>query len=221
MAQAPDTDRSTTLYRYFDAKGELLYIGIAYDVDERKKGHARTASDSWYPLIAKRDVQFFPTRAEAEDAEARAIRAEKPRYNRRHVTKRDPAIVAEDEAKEQRRWITLGTDGVTGRQRLHVALSRTLRERIDSGFYEPGESLPTKPELLKTFAVNASMLKFVCQEMENDGYIRKAGIRGYVVLPAEARRVSVCVGLPEEAAATLRAAMTADQLATLIAALSA
>lgn len=221
MEQTPSIDRGTALYRYFDAKGELLYIGIAYDVDERAKGHARTAAESWYPLVARREVQSFLTRAEAEDAEMRAIRSEKPRYNRRHATKRDPAIVAEDEATKRRRRTMLGTDGVSGQQRLHVALSRTLRERIDSGFYEPGESLPTKPELLKAFAVNASMLKSVCQDLENDGYIRKAGIRGYVVLPPEARRVSVCVGLPDEAAATLRAAMTADQLAKLIAALSA
>lgn len=211
-------DRSTTLYRYFDVEGTLLYVGIAYDADQRKKGHSQSAAESWYPLIAERRIEVFDTRAEAEDAEVRAIRSEKPRFNRRHVAQRGPEVRADDLQREQRKWRVAAATQSTGTPQ-YFTIYRYLSEKIDSGWYAPGESLPTKTQLLKTFGTTGPTLSRAYQELENNGYIEKAGIKGYVVLPPEERRVAICVGRPEEAAAALRAAMTGEQLAALLVAL--
>jgi DNA-binding transcriptional regulator YhcF (GntR family)/predicted GIY-YIG superfamily endonuclease len=211
-------DRSTSLYRYFDAEGTLLYVGIAYDPDKRKQGHAQTAAESWYPLIAGRTVEFFETREEAEEAEVRAIRSERPRFNRRHSVTREPEVIEQDERLGRRRSRGLGRSP-RATQSLQADCYRVLRERIESGYYAAGESLPAANELLRSFGVNAQTLRTACLELEKDGFIRKAGIRGYLVQTADHRRVNVCIGRPEEAAATLRAAMTGEQVDALIRAL--
>lgn len=68
------------LYRYFDADGNLLYVGIAKDPDKRRREHERTSQ--WLHLATERTVEWYDDRDSALAAERRAIRDERPIHNR-------------------------------------------------------------------------------------------------------------------------------------------
>lgn len=76
---APLDHRPTVLYRFYDAAGQLLYVGISVDFPHRAASHRRR--QCWWRDRARTTLQFFPSRATAEEAERLAIRAEHPRYN--------------------------------------------------------------------------------------------------------------------------------------------
>ena len=69
----------TALYRLFDAAGTLLYIGISDNLKKCFAQHA--ATKPWWPDVARRTVEWHPSRAEAAAAETAAIRAECPSLN--------------------------------------------------------------------------------------------------------------------------------------------
>jgi predicted GIY-YIG superfamily endonuclease len=69
---------SVYLYRHFDSAGRLLYVGIANDPHKRLYGHARTP---WIKLVAQSTYEKLKNRAEAEEAEVKAILDEKPLWN--------------------------------------------------------------------------------------------------------------------------------------------
>ena len=69
----------TALYRLFNEAGALLYVGITNDPDVRWSCHAR--QKDWWPEVHSRTIEWKPTRAEAEAAEAEAIGREGPRWN--------------------------------------------------------------------------------------------------------------------------------------------
>lgn len=73
------TDRRTALYRYFDADGRLLYVGIAIHPIARQSQHA--SASAWYQDAATSCIEWFATRREALDAERRAILVENPLHN--------------------------------------------------------------------------------------------------------------------------------------------
>lgn len=72
----------TALYRLYDAGDELLYIGITNYPPKRFVEHE--GDKPWWPEVARRDVEWIASRAQAEIDERCAIAAEKPRYNRIH-----------------------------------------------------------------------------------------------------------------------------------------
>lgn len=76
------SDGNTDLYRYFDADGRLLYVGISVSAVARAAQHRRTAT--WWGDFANMTREVFPTRFAAEEAERRAIVEEKPVYNVMH-----------------------------------------------------------------------------------------------------------------------------------------
>src|SRR6266704_3240234 len=79
------TNQHTALYRIWGDAGLLLYIGISNNFGTRWKEHAkrqpwrdemrRLTADAWYD-----------SRPEAEAAEEAAIKAEGPKYDKRHVS---------------------------------------------------------------------------------------------------------------------------------------
>jgi predicted GIY-YIG superfamily endonuclease len=69
----------TALYRLYDAEDELLYIGISEAPEKRWAHHA--SEKSWWPQVARKEIRWFPTRKEAEAAEARAIATERTPHN--------------------------------------------------------------------------------------------------------------------------------------------
>lgn len=69
----------TSLYRFFDAEGQLLYVGITARNVDRMHNHAR--HKPWWHHVATATFQHFPNRALALLAEAVAIRIEHPVHN--------------------------------------------------------------------------------------------------------------------------------------------
>lgn len=72
----------TSLYRWFDADGELLYIGISGELALRQNGHSKKSS--WSDFASTSTVERFATRDEARAAERAAIEAEQPLFNGTH-----------------------------------------------------------------------------------------------------------------------------------------
>lgn len=77
------TEWPVALYRLFDAGGELLYIGISGGPWQRFTQHA--ADKPWWPGVVRAEIEWYPAREIAEQAERDAIRAEFPRHNTRHA----------------------------------------------------------------------------------------------------------------------------------------
>jgi predicted GIY-YIG superfamily endonuclease len=77
---------STTLYRFYDKDGALLYVGITSRGPNRWRDHED--SRAWWSTVAMSRVEQYPNRAEALAAERAAIRAERPIHNVVHATPR-------------------------------------------------------------------------------------------------------------------------------------
>lgn len=69
----------TTLYRYFDGNGQLLYVGITGDNTKRQSQHRRNSF--WFGEIESATFEHFDTRQQALEAETLAIRTERPMHN--------------------------------------------------------------------------------------------------------------------------------------------
>lgn len=71
------------LYRFFDAKNRLLYVGITGDLANRFSGHRR--DKPWWRDVITIRIERFDTRGELAAAEVRAIEHEHPKYNKIHA----------------------------------------------------------------------------------------------------------------------------------------
>ncbi len=69
----------TYLYRVFDQKDQLLYIGISKTVLARMAQHF--ATKDWIPNDGYIKWSTYPTRLAAQEAERQAITNEKPKWN--------------------------------------------------------------------------------------------------------------------------------------------
>jgi len=67
------------LYRFFDADGALLYVGITANLGDRFRAHR--AQQPWWPSVASRTVELHEDRWAAAAAEIHAIRTERPAHN--------------------------------------------------------------------------------------------------------------------------------------------
>ena len=77
-----DYNRPTIdLYRHWDDKGALLYVGISLNAAARASQHSK--DKPWWSEVATITVEHLGciSRSEAESIEAAAIKAEAPRYN--------------------------------------------------------------------------------------------------------------------------------------------
>jgi hypothetical protein len=66
------------LYRHFDKSGTLLYVGVSLTALIRLQGHKRSA---WFDDIVRVEIERFPTREAALNAEMGAIKSEGPKHN--------------------------------------------------------------------------------------------------------------------------------------------
>lgn len=76
------------LYRQFDKDGSLLYVGISASFFERISSHKKHSW--WFPLISRIELEHFYSLHDVRDAEERAIKSERPRYNVKHTIKIKP-----------------------------------------------------------------------------------------------------------------------------------
>jgi predicted GIY-YIG superfamily endonuclease len=70
----------TYVYRYFDAAGNLLYVGQSAHVETRDRNHRN--GKLWYPLVAHRTLEGPYTKDMALAAEFLALQTEDPIHNR-------------------------------------------------------------------------------------------------------------------------------------------
>lgn len=82
--------KRTALYRHYDASGALLYVGISLDTIRRTQQHKLGAH--WFERIARIEIEWLASRADAEHAERAAIKAERPAHNIVHNGGTKPAI---------------------------------------------------------------------------------------------------------------------------------
>lgn len=78
--------KPTSLYRFFDDQGRLLYVGITERGAMRWGEHRK--DKHWWDDVASSTIEHFATRSRAEAAEKSAIQAERPLYNGTHNTQR-------------------------------------------------------------------------------------------------------------------------------------
>ena len=81
------------LYRYFNAKNELLYVGISINPVYRLSQHKNTAP--WFDLIDRIEIETYDNTQQAREIEKVAIQQESPLYNvadqgRKHTARDDP-----------------------------------------------------------------------------------------------------------------------------------
>jgi len=68
-----------TLYRHYDKRGELLYVGISINAFTRLSSHLRKSH--WSRSIRTMTIDYYDTRKEVRAAERAAIEREKPKHN--------------------------------------------------------------------------------------------------------------------------------------------
>lgn len=73
------SERRTALYRFYDERENLLYVGITNDPWRRWRDHVQ--QKPWYPQVKHQATTWYGTEQEARRAEDRAIRTERPRFN--------------------------------------------------------------------------------------------------------------------------------------------
>jgi hypothetical protein len=78
--------RECALYRHFDEKGALLYVGVALTPASRLRSHVQ--GSPWARNVATVTIEWFPSDALA--AERGAISGEAPKHNVRRPVARAP-----------------------------------------------------------------------------------------------------------------------------------
>lgn len=72
----------TSVYRYYDAAGILLYVGVTSRGTARNREH--WSSKHWWQFVAHQEVDHLATRAEALRRERHLITSYRPPFNKQH-----------------------------------------------------------------------------------------------------------------------------------------
>lgn len=119
----------TTLYRLYDANGQLLYVGVTGNPRKRFGDHRR--NKDWWGDVSTRSLEWFDTEAQALEMEIRAITTEAPKYNLRSTDafKAQQSATARAVSPEKRRARGVGVAA-------RAVYVRTLRELRAQGVPE-------------------------------------------------------------------------------------
>lgn len=107
MVQGGDT----VLYRLYDERSVLLYVGITEELEKRLLRHSARL---WWPEVHTVCLEGYESRTEALRAESRAIAVEGPLHNR---LRPEPD---EDEPARPLAMTVLSIDAVRPRPRLRI-----------------------------------------------------------------------------------------------------
>lgn len=96
MSAAPDATLAVphSVYHCWSAAGDLLYVGVARDVEARMFHQLHPCNRGKQPngtlrrLMSRYDAVEYPTKVAARQAEREAISTEAPLLNRQHNPKR-------------------------------------------------------------------------------------------------------------------------------------
>lgn len=75
----PTRSKPHVVYRFYDTRGELLYVGISL-AGVQRLGQHRSSKD-WFVDVARTEFTHYPDYESAREAERVAIANESPRYN--------------------------------------------------------------------------------------------------------------------------------------------
>jgi len=135
----------TCVYRFYDAEGRLLYVGVTYSPAMRFREHARR---DWWADAVRNTIVWHDRRADALAEEARAIATEGPLHNIAGVDAEDqplPETLEEFEALPQWKPRPYKPRRVRGEGALYFkkrpGRSDLWIARIDIGFGEDGRRL--------------------------------------------------------------------------------
>lgn len=79
MSETTPSAGQVAVYRFYDARERLLYVGISNDPRRRWAEHALTKP--WYPQVRHQAVTWYGSEKKARAVEARAIRRDRPAFN--------------------------------------------------------------------------------------------------------------------------------------------
>src|SRR6267154_2018176 len=79
MAHTTTSDTPTSVYRYYDRLGVLIYVGLTRTRTERNQQH--NGDKDWWPLVASQAIDHFQTREEAIGGESALIAKFRPPFN--------------------------------------------------------------------------------------------------------------------------------------------
>jgi hypothetical protein len=73
----------TTVYRFYDKEGELLYVGISREIGARFDGHRFT--QAWWKDVVRAEFEHFLDRVSAAQREKELIQTLRPKHNKQHA----------------------------------------------------------------------------------------------------------------------------------------
>lgn len=202
----PPAAERTALYRLYDAGDQLLYVGITRNPERRWSMHSYTAARTWWPKVARKAIEWHPSREAAAAAELVAISTEAPAFN-----------VAGTPSP-------LRLDGETlvrpvnkrAAEPEYEQVAAELREAIQRGDLAPGDRLPSFAELREHFGVTVTTAQRALRVLKDAGLVEGRKGSGVYVKPPTSRTITIPIGRPEEAAEILRQALSPDNLAVLV-----
>ena len=123
--------KTHTLYRFYDAAGRLLYVGITANPITRFKQHRR--EKPWWLDVAEIKMQQFASRPDLENAERQAIRDERPLWNVIYAKRDVPSTSNAPRSPESRpKWRCHGCGTEIVGVGAAMFLSRDERMRADA-----------------------------------------------------------------------------------------
>lgn len=150
------TDEPTAVYRLYDEAGDLLYVGISKHPEQRFVEHSQIKF--WWHLVVRKQVDWYPTRKDAEDEETRATISENPRHDRTWRMSNSPA--RKHGIRRQ-----LEQDPERGR------IVDEIRQAIRRGQYQIGSRLPGYRGIAELFGVSITTAKFAVSDLVRDGLV--------------------------------------------------
>ncbi|MFF7329698.1 GntR family transcriptional regulator [Streptomyces sp. NPDC008150] len=174
----PESPERTALYRYFDAKDELLYIGISNDPDFRRKAHLHEPRpDNWPSKAVRRTIKWHDSRSLARKAEQEAIRAERPRYNEKHNY--------EDAPFDPAAWPT-----INARHKV-PKIAALMRAEIKSGRWGLGQRIPSLRALGEAVGAHSRIVSKASVILQGEGFLDFQPGRGLFVTHPQGNRVKL------------------------------
>jgi predicted GIY-YIG superfamily endonuclease len=119
--------RPSTLYRFFDHAGALLYVGVAGNPGRRWEQHAK--AKSWWATVATTTVEHFASRDEALAAEREAIANERPLHNVAGTSPRAAKPPVTRRKRTSQRAVRTRADVERARREREAQVTARLHER--------------------------------------------------------------------------------------------